>query len=132
MKENTALLALVNINELVENLVTEVRHSWDFFLPSWPFVGPAPLLQISILVCVWYCEFCFSSFVCADRRLTLLCYQECLSILIIYWVSARKKANHSEIINLTYSFQSFTTKWTVFISGHVYIIVINKVKSNFY
>lgn len=52
MKGTTALLALVNINELAENLVTEVRHSFEIFLPSWPFVGPASLLLISILVCV--------------------------------------------------------------------------------
>lgn len=52
MREKIALLALVNINELAENLVTEVRQSFEIFLPSWLFVDPAPLLQISILVCV--------------------------------------------------------------------------------
>jgi hypothetical protein len=129
MKEKAAPLALVNINELVENLVTEVRHSWDFSAIL-PLCGPAPLLWISIPSCVSYCEFPFSSFVCADRRLTLVYYQKSLGILI-YWISARKKANHSKIINLTYSFRSFTTKWTMFISDHVYIVVINKVKSSF-
>lgn len=47
MKETTALLALVNINELIENLVTEGRHSFEIFLPSWPFVGPAPLFRLA-------------------------------------------------------------------------------------
>lgn len=45
MKETTALLALVNINELIENLVTELQHSFEIFLPSWPFVRPAPLFK---------------------------------------------------------------------------------------
>ena len=124
---------LVNINELIENLVSEVRHSFEISLPSWPFVGPASLFRLAYWgVC--YCEPCFSSFMCADRRLTLVYYQECLGILIIYWISTRQKkiANHSEIINLTYSFPSFTTKGIVFISDHGYIVIINKLKSNFY
>lgn len=47
MKETRALLALVNINELIENLVSEVRHSFEIFLPSWPFVGPASLFRLA-------------------------------------------------------------------------------------
>lgn len=50
MKETTALLALVNINELMQNLVTEVRCSFEIFLPSWPFVGPVSLFSFSY----WY------------------------------------------------------------------------------
>ena len=81
---------LVNINELIENLVSEVRHSFEISLPSWPFVGPASLFRLAYWgVC--YCEPCFSSFMCADRRLTLVYYQECLGILIIYWISTRQK-----------------------------------------
>lgn len=47
MKETRALLALVNINELIENLVTDVRHSFEIFLPSWPFVGPTSLFRLA-------------------------------------------------------------------------------------
>lgn len=45
MKEKTALLALVNINELVENLVTEVRHSLEIFFCH---LGP---LRAQLLCC---------------------------------------------------------------------------------
>lgn len=50
MKETRALVALVNINELIENLVTEVRRSFEIFLPCWPFVGPASLFRLAY----WY------------------------------------------------------------------------------
>lgn len=88
-KKSLALLALVNINEFLGNLVTEVRLSLEISLPSWPFVGLAPLLWICILGCMCYSEPHFSSIVCADRRLTLVYCLQDLGILIIYWISAR-------------------------------------------
>lgn len=105
MREKIALLALVNINELAENLVTEVRQSFEIFLPSWLFVDPAPLLQISILVCVLLWVLLQLYCVCWQKaHLGLLSgmSRHLNNVLDL----SKKKANHSEIINLTVHFKA--------------------------
>lgn len=104
-----------------KNLVTEMLCSLRF--PC--HVGPLWALLPGCRLACWYVCYCeFWGSPCVHWQKAHLGLLSAMSRHLNDVLDSSKKiTNHSEIINLTYSFQSFTTKCTVFISGHVYIVI---------
>lgn len=110
-KKKTTFLALVNINELMENLVSEVRHFFEICCRLGPlWISRRACMPLGALL----------QFICMCRQKAHLGLppgtgRHLNSNRLDF---GKKKANHSKIKHLAYSFQTASIKRTVFVSDY--------------